>query len=90
MGRQAYKSLSDFQGGQLFAELSVCFPDLVFVLFQIRKSNSHNQYNDLLSLMDHYMETGSPYIAKISLIREFLFLLRKIGIKILTNFLCLF
>ena len=64
MGRQAYKSLSDFQGGELFAELAVCFPDLVFVLFQIRKSNSPNQYKDLLSLMDHYMETGSPYVAK--------------------------
>ena len=64
MGRQAYKSLSDLQGGELFAELAICFSDLVFVLLQIRKSNSPNQYKDLLSLMDHYMETGSPYVAK--------------------------
>ena len=63
MGRQAYGSLSDFQGSKVFEELAVRFSDLVFVLFQIRKKN-HNKYNDLLFLLDQYMETGCSQMAK--------------------------
>ena len=62
MGQQAYRSLSDFQNGDLFEELSLRFSDLVIVLFQIRKKNSTN--NDLLSLLDQYMETGSTQTAQ--------------------------
>ena len=62
MGQQAYRSLSDFQNGDLFEELALRFSDLVIVLFQIRKKNSTN--NDLLSLLDQYMETGSTQTAQ--------------------------
>ena len=63
MGRQAYQSLSDFQkDGDVFEELALRFKDLVVVLFQIRKKNSTN--NDMLSLLDQYMETGSTQVAK--------------------------
>ena len=64
MGRQAYFNLSNLEDGKLFKEMSSCFPDLVSVLFQIRKNNSSNKYNDLFSLLDQYMETGSSQIAK--------------------------
>lgn len=64
MGRQAYEGLSGFQGGELFEELAVRFPDLVFVLFQIRKKNQSDKYNDLLSMLDQYMETGCSQMAK--------------------------
>ena len=64
MGRQAYKSLSDFQESAMFGELSDRFFDLAFVLFQIRKSHSQNQNSDLLSVLEHYMETGSKSLEK--------------------------
>ncbi len=64
MGRQAYESLSGFQGGELYEELAVRFSDLVFVLFQIRKKNQKDKCNDLLSMLDKYMETGCSRTAK--------------------------
>lgn len=64
MGRQAYGSLSDFQGGEVFEELAIRFSDLVFVLFQIRKKNQNDKCNDLLSMLDEYMETGCSQMAK--------------------------
>ena len=64
MGQQAYESLSGFQGGELFEELAVRFSDLVFVLFQIRKKNQNDKYNDLLSMLDKYMETGCSQTAR--------------------------
>ena len=64
MGRQAYQSLSCLQNEELFEELSYRFSDLVFVLFQIRKKNQKDKYNDLLALLDQYMDTGSSQTAR--------------------------
>lgn len=64
MGRQAYQSLSGLQNEELFEELSYRFSDLVFVLFQIRKKNQNDKYNDLLALLDQYMDTGSSQTAR--------------------------
>ena len=64
MGREAYKSLSDFQNKEMFEELSFRFSDLVFVFLQIRKKDSFRRPGDLLSMLAQYMETGSRPLAR--------------------------
>ena len=64
MGQQAYESLSGFQEESCLR--SWLFVSQIWFLFyfQIRKKNQNDKYNDLLSMLDKYMETGCSQTAR--------------------------
>ena len=64
MGRQAYQSLFGLQEGSLFEELALRFSDLTMVLFQIQRKTPSRKPENILQLLDQYMETGSGFVAR--------------------------